>query len=153
MRTQYDAVAWVKFRIQRWTDMYQSATVELSSLILDVGICKPCPSFLLFLSILKCTDEIVHNNYNSFTYNQFKDSHGRAVGIATGYGLTDRGVGVRVPVQPRIFTSLFRKSPALPPPPNLLLRIYMQRWKCLEEITLRVRNLSPPFLHYDITKI
>jgi hypothetical protein len=28
-----------------------------------------------------------------------------AVGIATGYGLDDRGVGVRVPVGARIFTS------------------------------------------------
>jgi hypothetical protein len=26
-------------------------------------------------------------------------SHGSAVGIATGYGLDDRGVGVRVPVK------------------------------------------------------
>jgi hypothetical protein len=27
----------------------------------------------------------------------------RAVGIATGYGLDDRGVGVRVPVRPSMF--------------------------------------------------
>jgi hypothetical protein len=32
---------------------------------------------------------------------------GSAVGIATGYGLDDRGVGVRVPVGPRIFTSRY----------------------------------------------
>jgi hypothetical protein len=29
----------------------------------------------------------------------------RGAGIATGYGLNDRGVGVRVPVGPRIFCS------------------------------------------------
>jgi hypothetical protein len=41
-----------------------------------------------------------------------------AVGIATGYGLDDQGVGVRIPVGARIFT-----SPCLPDrlwgPPNL----------------------------------
>jgi hypothetical protein len=34
-------------------------------------------------------------------------SRDSAVGIATGYGLHDRGVGVRVPVGSRIFTSPF----------------------------------------------
>jgi hypothetical protein len=32
-------------------------------------------------------------------------SLGSSVGVATGYGLDDRGVGVRVPVGARIFTS------------------------------------------------
>jgi hypothetical protein len=32
-------------------------------------------------------------------------SRDRVVGIATGYGLEDTGVGVRVPVASRIFTS------------------------------------------------
>jgi hypothetical protein len=32
----------------------------------------------------------------------------RVVGIATGYGLHDRGGGVRVPVESRIFTSPYR---------------------------------------------
>jgi hypothetical protein len=31
-----------------------------------------------------------------------------AVGIATGYGLDDRGVGVPVPVGPRVLTSPYR---------------------------------------------
>jgi hypothetical protein len=34
-----------------------------------------------------------------------RESRGSAVGIATGYGLDDRGVGVRVPVGSRIFSS------------------------------------------------
>jgi hypothetical protein len=34
--------------------------------------------------------------------NKFTGSWGSAVGIATGYGLDDRGVGVRVPVGSRI---------------------------------------------------
>jgi hypothetical protein len=33
-------------------------------------------------------------------------SQDSAVGIATGYGLDERGVGVRVPVGSRIFSSL-----------------------------------------------
>jgi hypothetical protein len=32
------------------------------------------------------------------------------VGIATAYGLDDRGVGVRVPVGPKIFTSPCRRD-------------------------------------------
>jgi hypothetical protein len=33
-----------------------------------------------------------------------------SVGIATGYGMDDRGVGVRVPVESRIFTSRYRPA-------------------------------------------
>jgi hypothetical protein len=40
-----------------------------------------------------------------------------AVGIATGYRLDDRGVGVRVPVGSRIFSS---RPDRLRGPPNLL---------------------------------
>jgi hypothetical protein len=36
---------------------------------------------------------------------QSRDS---VVGVETGYGLDDRGVGVRVPVESRIFTSPYR---------------------------------------------
>jgi hypothetical protein len=36
-------------------------------------------------------------------------------GIATGYGLDDRGVGVRVPVGPRIFSSPRRPDPLWEP--------------------------------------
>jgi hypothetical protein len=35
-------------------------------------------------------------------------NHGSLAGIATGYGLDDRGVGVGVLVSPRIFTSSYR---------------------------------------------
>jgi hypothetical protein len=38
----------------------------------------------------------------------FLHSRDSVVGIATSYGLDDRGVGVRVPVGSRIFTSLNR---------------------------------------------
>jgi hypothetical protein len=39
-----------------------------------------------------------------------RDSSVGMVGIATGYGLDDRGVGVRVPVGSRIFTPPFRSD-------------------------------------------
>jgi hypothetical protein len=46
-----------------------------------------------------------------------------SVGIATGYGLDDRGVGVRVPVGSRIFSSSNRPE-RLWGPPNLLSNGY-----------------------------
>jgi hypothetical protein len=45
------------------------------------------------------------------------------VGLATGYGLEDQGVGVRVPVWARIFTSPCRPD-GLWGPPNLLSNGY-----------------------------
>jgi hypothetical protein len=48
-----------------------------------------------------------------------KESQDSAVGVATGYGLDDQGVGVRVPVVARIFTSPCRPD-RLWGPPNLL---------------------------------
>jgi hypothetical protein len=50
-------------------------------------------------------------------------SRDSAVGIATGYGLDDRGVGVRVPVGSRIFSSP-RRPDRLWGPPNLLSNGY-----------------------------
>jgi hypothetical protein len=50
-------------------------------------------------------------------------SRDSAVGIATSYWLDDRGVGVRVPVGSRIFTSPYR-SDRLWGPPNLLSNGY-----------------------------
>jgi hypothetical protein len=46
-------------------------------------------------------------------------SRDSAVGIATGYGLDERGVGVRVPVGSRIFSSP-RRPDRLWVPPNLV---------------------------------
>jgi hypothetical protein len=50
-------------------------------------------------------------------------SRDRAVGIATGYGLDDRGVGVRVPVGSRILFSPCRPD-RICCPPNLLSNWY-----------------------------
>jgi hypothetical protein len=50
-------------------------------------------------------------------------SRDSSVGIATGYRLGDRGVGVRVPVGSKIFSSPYRPD-RLWGPPSLLLNGY-----------------------------
>jgi hypothetical protein len=57
------------------------------------------------------------------SYTLLTGSRVSAVGIATGYGLDDRGVGVRVPVGSRIFTSPCRPD-RLWSSPNLLSNGY-----------------------------
>jgi hypothetical protein len=52
------------------------------------------------------------NNFSSYIH--IADSYylcisrGSSVGLATGYGLDDGGVGVRVPIGSRMFTSTYR---------------------------------------------
>jgi hypothetical protein len=50
-------------------------------------------------------------------------SRDNSVSIATGYGLDDRGAGVRVPLRSTIFTSL-RRLDRLWGPPNFLSNGY-----------------------------
>jgi hypothetical protein len=59
------------------------------------------------------------NLYITFILTVKGGSRDSVVGIATGYGLDDRGVGVRVPVGSRIFSSPSRPD-WLWGPPNLL---------------------------------
>jgi hypothetical protein len=47
------------------------------------------------------------------------ESQDSSVGIVTGYGLDDRGVGVRVPVGPRIFTSTCSSDRIWGPPTGM----------------------------------
>jgi hypothetical protein len=49
-------------------------------------------------------------------------SPGRAVGIATGYGLDVGEVGVRVPVGSRIYISLYRPDRLWGPPSGKAVR-------------------------------
>jgi hypothetical protein len=59
-----------------------------------------------------------------FMFNlRSRGSRDSSVGIATGYGLDDRGVGVGVPVGSRIFSSPHRPD-RLTGPPNLLSNRY-----------------------------
>jgi hypothetical protein len=51
---------------------------------------------------------IITEDSNAFTYSSHRNKEGsrdNVVGIATGYGLDDRGVGVLVPVRARIISS------------------------------------------------
>jgi hypothetical protein len=70
----------------------------------------------------RCNHELykLFNEPNIITYIKSRDS---AVGIATGYGLEDRGVGVQVPVGSRIFSSP-RHPDRLWGPPSLLFNGY-----------------------------
>jgi hypothetical protein len=62
-----------------------------------------------------------HLSFHSFKINFTIKGRGSAVGI--GYGLDDRGIGVRVPVGPRIFTPPYRPD-RLWGPPSLLYNGY-----------------------------
>jgi hypothetical protein len=67
---------------------------------------------------------IILNDFYGFYVVLFQHvSRGSAVGIATAYGLDDRGVGVRVPVESRIFSSTRRRY-RLWGPPSLLSNGY-----------------------------
>jgi hypothetical protein len=74
---------------------------------------KPSEVFLLFSLYIS----------NRLSFKNPKENHGSAVGIETGYGLDERGFGVRVPVGSRIFTSPNR-SHRLWGPPSLLWNRY-----------------------------
>jgi membrane-associated phospholipid phosphatase len=69
---------------------------------------KPVATTKLNTRYLLVTLAEATQNFSAFILmNFYKNcrSRGSAVGIATGYGLDDRGVGVRVPVGSRIFSS------------------------------------------------
>jgi hypothetical protein len=59
----------------------------------------------------------------TFILNMHFKSRGSAVGIATGYGLDDRGIGVRILVRSRIISSPYRPD-RLWGPPNLVSNGY-----------------------------
>jgi hypothetical protein len=63
----------------------------------------------------KYTTLHTHTVYYTLRLNNYR-SRESVVGIAIGYGLDDRGVGVRVPVGSRIFSSPRRPDPLWGPP-------------------------------------
>jgi hypothetical protein len=77
----------------------------------------------LVFSVPECEEDygcdLYSDGVNSERDIYFKKSRDSAVGIATGYGLDDLGVGVRIPIRARIFTSPCRPD-RLWGPPNLL---------------------------------
>jgi hypothetical protein len=68
-------------------------------------------------------DDDDDNNNNN---NRRRDS---AVGMATGYGLNDRGFGVRVPVWSRIFSTWSRPALGLTLPPIQWVPGELFAWK------------------------
>jgi hypothetical protein len=76
-------------------------------------------SFVLMLPLIEQNSGF---NLNSFL-TVFVRSRDSSVGIATGYGLDDRRLGVRVPVGSRIFSSP-RSPDRLWGPPSLLSNVY-----------------------------
>jgi hypothetical protein len=78
-------------------------------------------------NILGRSVNVVLNDFNASL--EIDWSRNSAVGIATGYGMDDRGVGDRFPVRSRIFY-----SPCLPNrlwgPPNLLSNGYRGLLPC-----------------------
>jgi hypothetical protein len=80
-------------------------------------------SFLVLSSDLRLGHPSCLFPSNLSSYMQFK-SRDSSVGTATGYGLDDRGVGVRVPVGTRIFSST-RRPDWFWGSPNLLSNGYL----------------------------
>jgi hypothetical protein len=78
---------------------------------------------LVYLNLIRIS--VVRHTFNTFLkwYWKFERSRDSVVGIATGYGLNDRGVGVRVAVGLRIFSSP-RRPDRLWCLPNLLSNGY-----------------------------
>jgi hypothetical protein len=73
----------------------------------------------------KCAEIVEHSKFLAVVLTDLHSQVSRdsAVGIANGYGLHDRGVGVRVPVGSRISSN--PRSPDRPwDPPNLLSNGY-----------------------------
>jgi hypothetical protein len=64
--------------------------------------------FYFSVSINNDDDDNHHHIYYKYKYSLW--SRKSVVGIATGYGLDDREVGVRVPVRLRIFSSPRRRD-------------------------------------------
>jgi hypothetical protein len=56
-------------------------------------------------SFINCTPYQILLGWDLRFPQRWLRSRDRAVGIATGYGLDDRGVGVQVPVGSRLFSS------------------------------------------------
>jgi hypothetical protein len=76
--------------------------------------CKICPTQMWGRVTLAIIVNLVQDLLSSLLCRNL-DS---IVGIATGYGLNDRGIGLRVPVGSIIFSTSYRPALGLTQPPN-----------------------------------
>jgi hypothetical protein len=97
-------------RTRRIMASHRWFAVKLSATRQTAMSCEPCERNCVAVRI-----------WTSYLYFAIRDS---SVGIESGYGLDDRGVGVRVPVGSRIFSSP-RRPDRLWGPPNLLFNGYL----------------------------
>jgi hypothetical protein len=88
-----------------------------------------------------CTCHIYSDNFSTFTVKH--ESRDSVVAVATGYGLDDGGVGVRVPVESRIFSSP-RCPYRLWGPPSLLFNGYRGLFPAGVKRPGREADNSPP---------
>jgi hypothetical protein len=90
------------------------------------------PTFPKVIQVqLKCKEcDCGHLKINCF-YNTYMRSRDSVVGIATGYGLDDWGVGVPVPVESRIFSSPRPRStqPPIQWVPRRMVGWWVINWK------------------------
>jgi hypothetical protein len=104
--------------------MYKQVAVQCLTTMFCI---QQAPIAIPWLSTALGNDELIPNishisyltQYISYTLIRRRDS---VVGIGVGYGLDDRGVGVRVPVGSRFFSSC--RPDRLWGPPNLLSNGY-----------------------------
>jgi hypothetical protein len=102
----------------RFYDYYTAALSKLrfdvnTRKAVDVCFSRAKTTLLIKISVLRpgsCLNKLYGNKYIACL---------SAVGVVTGYGLDDRGVGVRIPVGSRIFGSP-RRPDLLWGPPSLL---------------------------------
>jgi hypothetical protein len=115
--------------------------------LLIVSVCKHIATCTSPLSPVR---EVPLYNFFGYIYTD-KESRDSAVGIASGYGLDDRGVRVRVPVGSRIFSSSRR-----PDSPNLVhngYRGYSGRGVMLTtqlQLVPRSRKCAYIYIHFSL---
>jgi hypothetical protein len=128
--TAYLKITWIDCSVY-WTQLIAFLWLFWRRLevLSKINICALCTILLYAACHVIASLKQLLNIYHKCALNEtllfvlnYCRSHGSAMGIATGYRLDDWGVGVRVPVEPRIFTSPYYPDRLWGP--DNLLQIY-----------------------------